>query len=317
MSFKRKKELHERIRGPVYPILPAFDKAGRLDEGATRKYIRFLTGHGVRTLMVTAGTSRFHVMNEQEIAELNRIVIEENNRKSVVIAAGPVTGSTHAAIRLGRKFEEMGADAYMLYYPERHYGEAHILNYVEDISRELNLGIMIHALPVQNGRKGIPFLDLSLDFWKRLSEIDNFIGMKEESANLLLRFKLGTRFGHRLSMVVAGGCMTTFMSIMHFGVPAYLAGIGNIRPDIEEKFYDHILDKEYDQALALIKKYEEPFFDVAVPMGWHIALKAALNVAGLMPIYEKSPLSPLSDADREKISKTLALTGMISDNDNR
>ena len=124
MPSVQTKDLYERLHGPVYPILPAFNEDGTLNGPATAKYVRYLNRSNVRTLMVTAGTSRFNIMQRDEIINLNRIVIEENSRKAVVIAANPITGSTRDAIKLGKQFEDMGADAIMLYYPERHYGEA-------------------------------------------------------------------------------------------------------------------------------------------------------------------------------------------------
>ncbi len=62
-----------------------------------------------------------------------------------------------------------------------------------------------------------------------MTEIDNFIGMKEESGDPDLVYKIRVHLGDRLALIIAGGGMRTFMRCMHFGVNAYLAGIGNLK----------------------------------------------------------------------------------------
>ncbi len=298
-------ELRSRITGPVYPVPPAFKQDYSLDLDAVAGYVGFLNSHNVRTIMTTAGTSRFNLLSNDEIAGLNRAVVDANNKKAVIIAAGPVTGSTAYAVEFAALAESNGADAVLLYYPERYYSDHDIICYVKEIASAVKIGVMIHAVPLRNARAGVTHVACSLDLWRKLAEIENVTGMKEENNDRNLRYKLGTHLGARLSIVAAGAGMRTLMESAHFGINSYLVGVGSFRPDIEEKFYNAMKKEDYKTALGFVTEIEEPFFDAAFPMGWHIAMKGAMDLLGLMPSFERPPLFPAGQKERDELRKVL------------
>ena len=312
MPQSKYEELKSRMCGPVYPIPPAFNDDYSINYDAVARYVELLNGYNVRTLMVTAGTSRMNLLTDTEISMLNRTVVEANQGKAVTIVANPMMGSTAKAIEFAQEAEEIGADVILLYYPERYYNDDRVLAYFQTVAASTQIGLMVHAIPMRNAYAAImPRMPFSVDLCERFVTLDNVVGIKEESDNVTLRYKLGTRLGDKWSIIVAGGSMRTFLSCVLFGVNAYLVGIGNFVPQIEEDFYQAVLDKDYEASLNFVTQYEEPFFDVAFPMGWHIAMKGAMNLLGLMPITERPPLQPADSAEREQLREVLTKLGWL------
>ena len=57
-----------------------------------------------------------------------------------------------------------------------------------------------------------------------------------------------------------------------------------------------------------IKKYlEEPFFKLKDKFGWHLTIKAALEVLGLMRRYERKPMVSLEKEKIKEIKKMIIL----------
>ncbi|MBD3422612.1 MAG: hypothetical protein GF398_21055 [Chitinivibrionales bacterium] len=298
--------LKRKIKGPVYPIPPAFNEDHSIDFDSIRNYVNFLNSKNVRTIMITAGTSRFNLLTEEEIREFNRVVVEANQKKAITIAANPMVGSTQKAVEFAKYAEQIGADSILLYYSERYYNDDRIISFFESIAQAVDIGLLIHGLPMRSAYAGVsPTTQFSVGLCKRLLEIDNLIGMKEESGNENLRYKLATNLSERMAIIVAGGSMRKFLSCVLFGVQSYLVGVGSFVPDIEEEFYNAVERQDYQGALKIVKKYEEPFFDVAFPMGWHIAMKGAMSLLGLMPVRERPPLQQAEAGEMEGIAKIL------------
>jgi len=302
-------QIRERLRGPVYPILPAFNEDGSFDLTSVEGYVRYLNEHDVAALMVTAGTSRFNLLTDAEVLELNQAVAKANAGKTLVIAANPMQGTTHDAVRFAKQFEDMGADAILAYFPERYYNDDQVFSYFEAIARNTNIGVMIHANPMRAASGGNA--QFSVELCNRLVQLDNFVGMKEEHGNEDHRYKLAVHLSDRMNFVVAGRAMRMFMGCFLFGIQAYLVGVGSFKPQIEESFYANLQNGEYDLALKSVHEIEEPFFDTAMPMGWHIAMKATLNLLGLMPITERPPLYPASESQLATLRSVITDLGWL------
>ena len=67
MKNDRTRDIVERVRGVVFPILTPFTAEGEVDAARIKSYVEFLIGEGARILMVTVGTSRFNVLTDDEM----------------------------------------------------------------------------------------------------------------------------------------------------------------------------------------------------------------------------------------------------------
>jgi 4-hydroxy-tetrahydrodipicolinate synthase len=305
-------KLYARTVGPMYPICPAFNADGSLDRESIRGYVRYLAAAKVRSVLVTAGTSRFSVLEAHEIHELNAIVAEAAGPGVLKIAANPMAGSTKEAVEFAKRAEGAGADAIILYFPDRYYSDDQMVEYFATVGRQVKIGIMIHGIPTRNattaGPAAVPYHPA---LCKRLCEIDNIFAMKEEHADEALRCRIAMACADRMSLVVAGGSMWMYYASEGFGVRSYLVGVGSFKPAIEERFYDLMRAGERAAALDIIRSVELPYFDVSKKMGWHVAMKGSLHLLGLMPVHERGPIPTPTPAQLDELRVVMKQTGLL------
>ncbi len=304
-------QLRSKLTGPVYPILPAFCKNGDLDAEATGKYVQYLVANGARILMVTAGTSRLNLLSVAEVMQLNSIVAKQAGEQAITIAANPDYGSLAVSIEIAIEAKDAGASAFLLYYSERYYDDEAVFDYFSAVATACSLPLLIHAMPMRGASTGPAAVHpFGVELVRRLATIPALIGMKEENGNEGLRQRLALEFGERLAIIAAGGGMGKYLSCQALGIPAYLTGLGNLNPALEQNFYDLCQQGKFAQAGEIVRRLEQPFFDVAVPIGWHVALKGAMDHLGLMPIYERAPLRPPTPDQLEKLSAIISQLGL-------
>lgn len=296
-----------RVTGTVVPVLAMFHKDGSLDETAIADYVEHLIGAGVGTLMCTVGSSRYDVLTAPEMLRVNRIVAKTTAGRASVIVTTPSTGPTSQAIEFATAAADDGADAILAVYPDRFYGEESIARFFEDVCAAADIGVMIHEMPVRAGRAfEAPSVQYSPRLVERILACDNAVGLKEESGDAKIIGQLNRTFASQCAVVGGRGGMAAHLAARQYGQVAYLASIGNFAPAIELEFARLAAAGEFEKAQAIVTEFEKPFFDVAVDLGWHLALREAMAMAGLCPPHERQPMMRIGDVERRALESVTA-----------
>src|SRR5262249_7329789 len=120
MAFSRD-HLRHKLTGPVFPIPTPFTADGAVDHTALARYVASIAGVGVPAMMSTVGTSRFNLLNEDEIRAVNATIAKAVKGRCIVILAGPLSGTTETNVAFAKHAENAGADAFIAFFPERYY----------------------------------------------------------------------------------------------------------------------------------------------------------------------------------------------------
>ena len=297
-------QLRSRIRGPVLPIPTPFTVDLVVDLDATQRYVGWLVEEGVTTVITTIGTSRFNLLSREEILDFNAAVAAAAGNAVAIVANGPV-GDAAEGGRFAEHAQKCGADALLVYFPERHYGDDNTFEYFATVAAAVDLPVLIHEMPMRNGL-GAGSHPYSLELIDRLLEIDNVIGLKEEALDVAHSQRVVREFVDRAVVVGAGGGMSRYLERdFAFGASAYLGGIGNFVPAIEHEFFAAMHAGECARAEQIVTEVERDFFAAAVPMGWHPALKRAMALKGLMPPYERGPMKNLSAQEEAALAAVM------------
>lgn len=301
----------KKIIGPVVPIPTPFNDDETVDYKSLEKYVNFLVDNGIKNIMTTVGTSRFNLLSQEEIKKVNEIVARTCGDKAVSIVANPSHGSQKDALEYAKHAKEIGADVFLLYFPDRHYGEDMVFDFFKSISNEVDIDILIHEMPLRNGLGGGQ-AHYSLNLLDRLFEIKNIIGLKEESLDANYSPKIVKRYAAEKAIIGAGGGMSRYLRDYWLGATTYLAGIGNFQPEIELEFFDLMQKEKFKDAYKIVHDIEMPYFDTVVPMGWHLSLKEALELKGLIETAkERKPLVKVSKENSEILKETMKNNGWI------
>lgn len=299
MATFSREHLRSKLEGPVFPIPTPFTAGGgAVDHDALAKYVDFLAGAGVTALMSTVGTSRFNLLSMDEMKAVNTTIAKAAKGRCIVILAGPMTGGTDVHVDFARHAEKAGGDAFIAFLPERYYGQDAVVEFFKTISESVGIGTMIHEMPMRSGYGGQ--IQYALDLLDRLTDMPGLVGMKEECMDGGYAYLLHRRLAGKCGIIGAGS-KRLYMRDFHAGAKAYLVGLGNVFPQVAKDFHAAMRDHKIDHAHAIVRAYEDPFFDLAVGLGWHVALKETMHLMNLMPPHERAPLPRLNEAQREKL----------------
>jgi 4-hydroxy-tetrahydrodipicolinate synthase len=296
------------LAGPVFPVLTPFKESGEVDHAALARYVDFLVGTGARTIMTTVGTSRFNLMSEAEMMAVNETVAKASSASTITIAAGPLTGDVATNIAFATHAERIGADAYIAFFPERWYGAEAITDFFSRIAASVSIAVMIHEMPMRSGYGGQA--QYPIDLLERLVSVPNIVGMKEECMDAGYTYKVLRRLANKCA-IIGAGAMRNFLRDHHAGAKANLVGVGSFFPKVEIAFQYALKAGDVHRAESLVRRYEDPYFDVAVELGWHPQLKEMLHLKGLMPPFERAPMPRLTAAQQERLRDCVARLGWL------
>ena len=302
--------MYNKITGPVVPLPVPFKADQEVDYEALSSYVSFLRNKGIKTVMTTVGTSRFNLLNMGEIKKVNETVVDAAGGEIVTIVANPGHGALSDALSYAKHAEEIGADVFLAYFPDRHYGEESVFEFFETIANSVKIDIIIHEMPLQNGLGGGK-VHYSTELLTRLFEIKNIIGLKEESLDPAHSEKIVKMFSDSAVIIGAGGGMSRYLRDYWLGARTYLSGIANFYPELELEFYAAMQNEDYKKAYKIVHDIEKPFFEATVPMGWHVCLKEALNICGLAPSYERLPMKQINKEQAKSLKAVMKSFGWV------
>lgn len=303
----------ESIIGPVIPLPTPFNEKQEVDYAALSAYVKFLANAGIRNVMTTVGTSRFSLLTEDEVKKVNETVVQAAAGKMVTIVANPQVGSTKRAVDFALHAEQIGADYFLAYFPERHYGEDNTFEFFKAISSQLTkTGILIHEMPMRNGY-GAGSVQYSLDLLDRLLDLPLVSGVKEEALDAPYSNSIVERISSKAIVIGAGGGMSRYLLRDHErGAKAFLGGIGNFQPELELEFFSLMTSGKKEQAAKIVNEIELPYFAETVPMGWHPSLKCALSLKGLLPEFERAPMKQIAGSEKERLRSVMKANGWLN-----
>ena len=300
--------------GPVFPIPIPFLEDQSVDYHSLVSYCDFLVNNGAKNLLVTVGTSRFNLLNRQEMLEVNKVVASVGNQDTTIVVSGPgpSSGSKIENIAFAEEAALCGADGLIVVFPERFYTKSQVSDFFLSIADSSPIPIWIHAVPFRDGFGGVnSSRKFDLDLLNTVVDHPNIVGIKEENGDRDLYLKVQSALKNKICIIGAGGAMRRYLKDHPLGAHCYLVGIESFAPRLGLNFFQLMSEHRFDEAELMALKHEDSFFNLAVQYGWHRSLKAALNISGLMPLYERSPFPPLSDGEVHNLSSIMTSTGLV------
>lgn len=282
------------MRRTVVAIPPSYDKEQELELESTAVYLKYLYDNKIETVMTTAGTSHFNLLDIEEIHRLNKAVVEGFPGNKII--GIPAISKRHAVKFIKRANEYIDSDTnLMALYPERFYNETVIVDYMASLREATDNKIYIHGKTIRNATGGT--WDYNSRTLNTLYDLGVLQGIKEEHSNLYKSYDFVSNLNREMDIIVAGGSMRRFEFLESAGANSFLAGIGNLFPSIEIEYFQG--DKE--KALRLEKK----LFDVFMKFGWHKSLRIGLDILNLTCYNNREPWPKTFDEERKEVEKVL------------
>lgn len=289
------------LHGVIPPLVTPFDIDENVDVDLLRAEVRHHLDVGVPGLCVTGSTGDGQMLSSEASVAVARAAVEET-AGAVPVIAGIIRDSTAEVIRYGLALKETGVDAlqvtpvHYLFQPD----EATTVDYYRRIAEATGLPIVVYNV--------IPYALIPAPTVLRvLNEIPSVVAVKQSGGNI-----------HQLADLLhadpAGGTVLTAVDDLLY--PAYLLGAKGaisatltVAPELAVRQWDAVQAGDHETALAIHNKLLPVWRSIDGP-NMTVRIKAALRLQGRDGGLGASPLTPVSDAEREAIATALTAAGV-------
>lgn len=292
----------QHLTGPTVPMTTPIGDDGQVDYDGLARLTSFYVDHGIKVLIAAGTTGYCYALTEAEHKRVVETVVQAANEKAYVIAGVSHSG-TMMANRLADMCEEAGADALLLTAP--YYSRSPdqgVFEHYRSVAENHSLGLIVYNRSTE---------PLSVEFFRRLAEIDNIIGIKDTSGDLHFGRDICVELGERFA-VISGGGMRYFMWHWLWGARTYSASIANLVPEVEIEFYRHLDAGDLESAKRVVIDLERPFFQVMTEYGWHSSLHSAMKLFGLPAGSLRLPLIEPPASHVKKMEQAFRDLGLLT-----
>jgi len=296
--------IQNKLKGPIFSIITPFTRKGKIDYLSLKKYINYLYIKGAKNFYIMVYNSRLSLLTEKEIKEINFFCIKrvkKLNKENIIICAEPYHCSTEQSIKYVNYFKKNGADIVSLIFGEKYYSDKQLYSHFKNVHDKTNCFLLLHQQILENGiSSDPPFVYYSLKVLKKISKLNRFVAMKEDAKNEIYTRRICEEISNKMVIITSGGGKRQWVKAAKYGCKSWLSGVSNLNPKIAIDFYNYYKLKDKKQMDLLIRIIEEPFFKIKDKYGWHLTIKAFLELNKNFKRYERSPLKEINKNEMKK-----------------
>ncbi len=295
------RELKSSLRGIIGFGVTPFHKDLSLNLEALRQNAADLV-KSCDVIVPLAGNGEIYSLSLEEHKAVGRAVVEEvHGRKPVLVGVG---FSVPIARELAQAAEAYGADGVLALSPYfTHANDDGLYEYYRSIAAATSRGLILFQTPTVN---------FSPALLRRLVEVPNIIGLKDEHGDLHQFVRQWDAVGDRLELLCGVGEILA-PSYFALGVKAFTSGLVNFMPRTCLRILKLLEQRQMEEAARMVEKETVRIYDLrAKRPGYRtLVIKEAMNLCGMRAGPVRPPLAPLPDADREELRVILARLDLL------
>jgi len=289
------------FHGSIVAIVTPF-KNGAVDEEALGQLIETHITSGSTGIVPCGTTGESATLTHAEHKRVIEMTVKMAGGRVSVIA-GTGSNSTEEAVALTLHAKSAGADGALLITP--YYNkppQEGLYQHYKKIAESVDLPLVLYNIP---GRTGVNLLPETV---KRLMPYDNIVGMKEGSGSIQQVAELIHRCGDRLCVLSGDDAIT--LPMMALGAIGAISVTANVVPADLAKMIGAAERDDMSVAKSWHKKLY-PLHKALFLETNPIPVKAALSLLGRCSDEVRLPLSPLSEANKERLKAVLTQYGLL------
>jgi 4-hydroxy-tetrahydrodipicolinate synthase len=296
------------FRGVGVALVTPFKTDGAIDEAALERLVDFQIDEGTNFLVPCGTTGENPALTQDEHRRVVEIVVRRAKGR-VPVLAGAGSNSTQKAIELAEIAIDLGADGALTITPyynkptpdglRRHFGlQAEAIE-----KKRSGFPMVMYNVP---GRTGVNMTAVTTLQIAR--EVPNVIGVKEASGNLE---QIMTILRERQDgfLVVSGDDAWT-LPLVAAGGDGIISVAANEIPRLMSEMTSAALRGDFEAARAVHNRILPLMIGNFIESN-PIPVKAAMKMLGIIPNDTvRSPLAPITDANRKKLEGILRECGL-------
>lgn len=278
--------------GSGVALVTPFKQNGEIDFEAFGRLIDFQLENETDALIICGTTGEGSTVTFEEKSEAFKYAVERANGKVPVIA-GTGSNSTDHALKQIREAEKSGIDAHLIVTP--YYNKTSqegIVRHYFALADEAEKPVIVYNVPSRTG------LDIKLETYKRLSEHENIVAVKEASGDLTKLMKIIDICGDSLDVYI--GNDDQIASAVAMGAKGVISVLANIFPKDTHLMATLGIDGRIKESHELQRRYLElisALFSDVNP----IPVKYAAYYLGLCDGTLRLPLVEASESIKARI----------------
>jgi 4-hydroxy-tetrahydrodipicolinate synthase len=277
-------------------LVTPFRKDLSLDEETMRRLVRRQIAAGINFLVPCGTTGESPTLTHEEHLRVVAITLEEA-KGNVPVLAGAGGYDTHHVIEMAREAEKMGADGILSVTP--YYNkptQEGLYHHFKAIAAATSLPIILYNVP--------PRTNVNIDppTLRRLSEIENIIGVKEASGNISQMTQVMQQVPEEFVVLSGDDALTLPLAAM--GGRGIISVASNVIPAEMTQLAQLCLAGNFAEARAMQRKWL-PLMEVNFIETNPTPVKAAMAEMGLLEPVFRLPLVPPRTENLAKIRTVL------------
>lgn len=265
------------------------------------KLIEWHIAEGSSALVICGTTGECPTLSHQEQFETIATAVKIA-RGRIPIIAGAGSNCTREALDLTSLAKKAGADAALHatgYYNKP--SQAQVIEHFRAVDAASELPIIVYNIPSRTG------IEFSIETMAKLAEFKNIVGVKDSTGNVARLSQERIRINKEFSYL--SGDDGTVLGYMAHGGAGCISVTANIVPRMYADFIAAGLKGDFETARSLQDKMIELHMSLFIepsPGG----AKYALSRMGLCENTLRAPITPITDAARERMDIALARVGI-------
>ncbi len=285
-------------------MVTPFNEDGSVNCEAAADFAEWLLANGSDGLVVEGSTGEAATMFMDEKIEVLKAVVERvNGRAPVIVGAG--TNCTASTIELVNTVEACGVDGLLVVGP--YYNKPTQEGYYQHfaaVAKSTTLPIIVYNVPGRTGSNIEPKTIARL-----AAEFPNIVAVKEAAGNVAQTAELFRVLPENVTIYSGDdGLVLPFMSVGARGVISVLANIGGqMLQDVMQLYSEGKVAEAAELNKKLVPLANSMFIESnPIPVKY-----AVTKVTGINAGAPRLPLTPLSEAGKEKLDAVLAEYNLV------
>jgi 4-hydroxy-tetrahydrodipicolinate synthase len=291
------------FRGCGTALVTPFRKDLSLDEEAMRRLVRRQIEAGIDFLVPCGTTGESPTLTRKEHLRVVEITLEEAKGK-VQVVAGAGGYNTHEVIELARELHTMGVDGLLSVTP--YYNkptQEGLYQHYKAIAQAVAAPIIVYSV---QGRTGVNVEPATL---KRLSAIDNIVGVKEASGNISQMARVVQEVPTTWDVLCGDDSIA--IALIALGGCGVISVVSNELPAEMTELIRMARSGDYAGARALQRRMLD-LMEINFVEANPIPVKSAMAMMGLLEPVFRLPMCPPSEASRARIEAVLKSGGWLA-----
>lgn len=251
-------------------------------------------------IIICGTTGEASTMPDAEHLEAIRFTVEKAAGRIPVIA-GTGSNDTHHAIELTKKAEEFGADGILSVTP--YYNKTTqkgLIAHFSAIANSVKIPIILYNVPSRTG------MNFEISTLRELAKVPNIVAIKEASGNIAYMAKVAAQVPE---LYIYSGNDDMIVPTLSLGGKGVISVVANILPQETHNICEYYMNgdtaKSRDLQLKMLDLINSLFVEVNP-----VPIKTAMNLLGFKTGNLRMPLVDMTDANLEKLKKSLLDFGM-------